>query len=318
MQQDKTDSLFQAVETHFSYHPTWIVQLRWSTAVGKTALSIDLAQRFNAEIISADSRQVYRWMDIGTGKVTIDEMQWVPHHQIDIVDPNETYTAGQWKHDTLKLIGKIHGRGKRVIIIWWTGLYHDTLYKNYAMPEVTPNPEWRAMMMERERQESWALFALLQQQDLEESYRHHPNSLRYIVRALEIIHFTWRSKTEQSQQLPVQFPTLLWWLRRSKDDTNKRINMRVKQMIDEWLVEEVEKLIHRWYGREHNAMNGIGYIEILNYLEWAISLEKAIERIKRHSHKYAKRQRTRRRRYMTDATMNPKADVTYWRTVFSE
>lgn len=302
----------QTITSFFSNHPLGVAIIWWATATGKSSLSIALAQADPCiEIISADSRQIYRYMDIGTDKVSKQLREEFPHHQIDIIDPDTTYTAGQWKEDTTQIINQIHARGNKALIVWWTGLYIDTIYKNFSMPEVAPDMERRATMMQQEEQQPWRLHKQLTLVDPDEAHKHHPHSTRYILRALEIYEKTDIPKSKSATQLPVQRPLLLQWLRREKLDTNCRINARIKEMIDQWLVNEVQWLLDRWYTLQHTAMNGIGYKEIIGYLHNEYDLDKAIELLKRNSHRYAKRQRSRFRRYIAEGKQIPKEHVTY-------
>jgi tRNA dimethylallyltransferase len=214
------------------------------------------------EIISADSRQIYRHMTIGTDKISEEIRNEIPHHLIDIVNPDERYTAGQWKQDTAKIISEIHARGNVPMIVGGTGLYIDTIYKNFAMSEVQPQMERRNEMMEKEDAEPGFLFRLLQSIDPEEAQKHHENSLRYVLRALEIHHFTGKTKSEQAQQQPVQWPLFMIGLWREKEETNRRINARIKEMFAGGLVNEVRGLLEQ-YGPNAPGMQAIGYKEIV-------------------------------------------------------
>ena len=289
-----------------------VVILWWATSTGKTSLWVRLSEYHNIEIISADSRQIYRHMDIGTDKIWQD-IQWqVIHHMIDIVDPDETYTAGQRKEQAKKLISEIHARGRIPVIVWGTWLYIDMLYKNFAMPDVAPDQEWRDQMMEYEIDSPGFLFDQLQKVDPDEAMKHHPNSLRYVLRALEIYHKTGIPKSELAKELPVQRPLLMIGLWRDKEDTNKRINKRIKEMLVGWkLIEENRKLLDMWYTLDHTAMNGIWYKEVVWYIQWEYNLNRCEELMKRNTHRYAKRQRSRFRRYIMDSKARPKDDVEY-------
>ena len=227
----------QRIHDFFEKNPKGVAIIRWATATGKSSLSIETARHDpSIEIISADSRQIYTQMNIGTDTVSDDIIQTIPHHQINIVDPDTTYTAWQRKEDVTAIITDIHNRWKKALIVWGTWLYIDTIYKNFAMPEVAPDMERREKMMEKEEQSPWFLMKQLQIVDPDEALKHHPNSLRYILRAVEIYEKTWTPKSVLAKQRPVQWPLLLLWLRREKEDTNKRINARIKQMVEEWLI----------------------------------------------------------------------------------
>lgn len=292
-------------------NPNGVVIIRWATATGKSSLSLQVARSIPSEIISSDSRQIYKYMDIGTDKINQKTRDEIPHYQIDIKDPTVRYTAWERKQDVEKIIPAIHTRWRLPIIVWWTGLYIDTLYKNFNMPDVAPDEVRRTEMMKYEEQSPWYLYERLQAIDPVETMKHHPNSTRYLLRALEIYTKTWKTKTELAQQLPVQRPLLMIWLRREKEETNKRINARIKEMIAWGLVEEVQWLLDRWYTLEHTAMNWIGYKEVVRYIQWEYDKDKMIELLKRHTHRYAKSQRSRFRRYIAEWIQTPKQSVQY-------
>lgn len=182
-------------------------------------------------------------MDIGTDKVDQETRARIPHHLIDLVPPDQTYTAGQWKSDVYQLIPQIQERQHLPLIVGGTGLYIDMIYKNFAMPDVPPQHERREQMMHREEDTPGFLHAQLVHVDPDEAAKHHPNSTRFLLRALEIYQFTGQTKTELSQQRPVDRPILMIGLRRERDDTNRRINARVKEMIDHGLIDEVQGLL---------------------------------------------------------------------------
>ncbi len=306
------EKILSDVQRFYAEHPWWIVQIRWATATWKTGMSIFLWWKIWLEIISADSRQIYRYMDIWTDKITEDERQWIPHHMLDVVDPDQTFTAWEWKQHVVNLLPDIQQRDQHICLVWGTGLYHDMMYKNFSMPDVAPDQVWREQMMELENKTPWYLYEQLQKCDPDEAMKHHPHSIRYILRALEIYEKTWTPKSVLAQENPVYRPTFLLWLWREKEDTNMRINKRVKEMLAEGkLVEENQKLLDMWYTLEHTAMNWIGYKEVVGYLQWDYNLEKCEELLKRHTHRYAKRQRSWFRRYIMDMKAQPKANVKY-------
>lgn len=292
-------------------NPEWVVIIWWATATGKSKLSVELARSLSAEIISSDSRQIYTHMNIWTDKVSREIRDEIPHHQIDIIDPKITYTAWERKQDVEKIIPTIHARWKIPIVVWWTGLYIDTLYKNFTMPDVAPDEVRRAQMMKLEEESPGYLHRRLQIIDSVETMKHHPNSTRYLLRALEICVKTGKTKTELAQQLPVQRPLLMIWLRREKVETNRRINARIKKMVAWGLIEEVQLLLDSWYTMEHTAMNGIWYKEVVRYIQWEYGQDKLIELLKRHTHRYAKRQRSWFRRYIAEGIQTPKKNVQY-------
>lgn len=299
------------IQQFYKTNPTGLVVIRWATATGKTRLSLELNQHVPMEVISADSRQVYQYMDIGTDKITTDIRTILPHHCIDVVTPDQSYTAGQWKQDVYRIIPEIQARGKHPFIVWGTGLYIDMLYKNFAMPDIAPQEDRRESMYQREAEKPWFLYQELLRIDPEEAQKHHPNSLRYLVRALEIYQFTGKTKTELSVEQPIDRPILMIGLRREKNDTNMLINARIKEMFASWLIEEVQRLLDQWYDPDLQSMQGIGYKEIVGYLRGEYTREKAEELLRRNTHHLAKKQRTRFRRYILDAKTAPKMSVEY-------
>ncbi|MEI6426605.1 MAG: tRNA (adenosine(37)-N6)-dimethylallyltransferase MiaA [Candidatus Absconditabacteria bacterium] len=301
----------KTVGNFYTQNPNGIVIIRGATATGKSRLSILLAEHFPSEIISADSRQIFREMDIGTDKISKDIREKIPHHQIDIVNPDESYTAGQWKEAAQKQILEIQSRGKLPIIVGGTGLYIDTLYKNFSMPESAPNREIRDKLEAEEKAEPGILWKRLNDIDPEEAAKHHPNSVRYIIRALEIFETTGKTKTEGFFQKDVDQPILLMGLRREKEETNRRINARIKTMFTSGLLEEIQGLLDKGYKPELQSMQGIGYKEIIGYLKGEYDQEKSEELLKRNTHHLAKKQRTRFRRYIAEGKVSPKKNVEY-------
>lgn len=305
-----------AIDVFLQQYAHGIVVFWWATATGKSSASIEIA-RLRAhmakpcEIISADSRQIFRYMNIGTDKVQHNILSEIPHHQIDIVDPDWFYTAGEWKKDVCKHIVEIHARNATPLIVWGTGLYIDTLYKNYAVPEVVPDFTLRTKREQEEESDPWTLWKKLHSIDPAEAKKHHPNSIRYIIRALEIYEKTGKTKTDIATEQPVQRPMLMIGMWRGRDDSNQRIATRVDEMVRNGLIKEVEGLLAQWYTAHAQAMQWIGYKETIAYLLGEITKEQLIAQITLHTQQYAKRQRTWFRRYIADAEKNPKKDVVY-------
>lgn len=301
----------QHIEQFVADYPQGVVVLWWATTTWKTALSLALSEFFSCEIISADSRQVYIGMDIGTDKVSPADQERVPHHGLDLVTPEVTYTAGQRKSMVEEVVPKIHARGALPVIVWGTWLYIDMIYKNFSLPNIPPQNALREELYAREAAEPGWLHQELQRLDPDEAYKHHPNSLPYLVRALEICLVTGEKKSDIVREQPVARPLLMYGLWREKEATNRRINKRIVDMIDLGLIDEVRGLLDAGYGADAVAMQGIGYKEIVAYLMGEVSLDKAIEQLKRNTHYLWKKQRTWMRRYLTDARVAPKDRVTY-------
>ncbi len=266
------------------------------TGVGKTAISIKLAKELNGEIISADSMQVYKGMDIGSAKISKDEMQGVPHYLIDIVEPDKSFSAAEFKENALKALDLIISKNKLPIIVGGTGLYIESLICNYNFTEAGKDDEYRKHL------ESLALshgniyvHDLLKDIDWESYKNIHPNNLKRVIRALEVYRLTGKTISEFSKKDGIyDIPYNLYYfiLNMNRGKLYNRINMRVDIMFEQGLVEEVARLKESGYNSGMQSMQGIGYKEILYYLEGKIALEEARNMIKQGSRNYAKRQLT--------------------------
>lgn len=298
-------------QSFLSQFSDWTIIIWWATATWKSKLSLLLSKFFDIEIISADSRQIFRGMDIWTDKVPLEWREKIPHHQIDIVNPNETYTAWQWKFDVESEVEDILWRKKTPVIVGWTGLYIDTIYKNFQMPECPPNYEYREELQKKEDSEPWYVYNLLKQVDPEEASKLHPNATRYIIRALEIYHETWKTKTELFLHQPVKHPLLMLWLWREKEETNMRINARIKEMLKSWLIDEVKWLLDKWYSPSLQSMQWIGYKEVIGYIRREYDYDDMEELLRKNTHYLAKKQRTRFRRYIAEGECCLRNNVEY-------
>lgn len=309
--EDIVEEAKQEIESFRSKHPDGVVVIRWATATGKSKLSILLSKYFDEEVISADSRQIFRYMNIGTDKVPDDILQKISHHQINIVNPDETYTSGQRKNDTYRIISEILLRKKLPIIVGGTWLYIDTVYKNFSMPDIPPDMALRDELFAKEDLTPGILHQELAKLDPEEAMKLHPKSTRYIVRALEIYYKSGKTKTESFVSQAPAWPLLMLGLRREKEDTNRRINARVREMLKWWLVEEVQWLLAKWYTKDLQSMQGIGYKEVVEFLEWRCKYNDMEDRIIIATHQLAKKQRSRFRRYIAEGIQAPRPNVTY-------
>lgn len=273
-----------------------VIVIAGPTASGKTNLSIELAKRLNGEIISADSMQIYKHMDIGTAKPTIDEMQGIKHYLIDEVLPNEEFNVVKFKELAEKYIEEIIAKGKLPIIVGGTGLYISSLIDNINFSESQCDWELREEL-KKEAEEFGAeyLHDKLKQVDEEAANNIHPNNIKRVIRALEVFYQTKKPisyHNEISRGVPSKYSFILIGLTMDRQYLYERINKRVNIMLDNGLVEEVKSLAMLGFSDSITAMQGIGYKEILAYLEGKNSLEEAVEIIKRDSRRYAKRQLT--------------------------
>lgn len=270
-----------------------LVALLGPTAVGKTALSLELAQRFDGEIVSADSRQIYRMMDIGTAKPTAAELALVPHHLIDITTPDVTLTVAEYQALAYAAIDGIHERGRVPFLVGGSSLYVRAVVEGLRIPEVPPNPELRAELeavLAAEGRE--ALYQRLLELDPATAAVIDPLNPRRLLRALEIVMTTGRSKTELEGAEPPPYAILQIGLTRPRDELYERIDRRVVAMVEEGLVEETKALLAAGYAPGLPAMTSLGYREIAAYLRGEMTLEAAIERIQIETHRFVRHQMT--------------------------
>lgn len=267
------------------------------TAIGKTALSIELAHRFNCEIVSVDSMQVYKYMDIGTAKIGREEMDGIPHHLIDIVTPDVEYDAARFVEDATQSINEIRGRGRVPLLTGGTGLYLKALCQGLA-PALPHDKKIRDSLYRQSLAHGIEkLHEQLRLHDPISASRIHPNDAVRIVRGLEIFLTTgipWSThiRTHQSLTLRPQFPILQLALTCDRDLLYKRINLRTIQMLESGLEGEVTRLLAMGYGRDLKSMNSIGYRHMLNYLDHTWSFGQMTELLQRDTRRYAKRQYT--------------------------
>jgi tRNA dimethylallyltransferase len=263
------------------------------TAVGKTAISLEIADRWNAEIISGDSMQVYRGMDIGTAKATPDERARIRHHLIDIRDPDEPYSVSDFQKMAREAIADIHSRGKLPFIVGGTGLYIEAACYDFRFTSAGVDHRLREELRRvAETEGPEALFARLRQADPETAERLHPNDVKRVIRALEIHAATGipLSRHLAGQSRRPLYDLCIICLTMDRQKLYKRIEQRVDQMLEQGLVDEVRALLARGYTRDMVSMQGLGYKEIAEYLEGLCTLEEAVERIKRDTRRFAKRQ----------------------------
>lgn len=261
------------------------------TAIGKTALSIHLAKRFQGEILSGDSMQIYREMDIGTAKASPEEQMEVPHHMIDIIDPDHLFSVQEYQHLAREKIAQIASRGHYPILVGGTGLYIEAVVHSYHMPHVEENLDLRQELDSfAETYGNEALHARLVEIDPVSAVKLHPNDRRRVIRAIEVYRMTGKPLSELKSKKESPYKPLWIGLTMPRDQLYERINQRVDLMIELGLVEEVKRLKERGYHLGLTSMQAIGYKEIMRYLQGEISLELAIDMIKQGTRKYAKRQ----------------------------
>lgn len=262
------------------------------TAGGKTTLGIALAKKFGGEIISADSRQIYRGMNIGTAKPTPEEQRSVPHHLIDIKDPGEDYTVADYQHDAIASIRDIASRGRIPFLVGGTGLYVRAVLENLDIPKAQADPALRKKIEEEIAKDGLAaVFKRLVALDPDAEGVVDPKNPRRVVRALEVATTTGKPFTAQRKKRQPLFDALTLGIDPPAELLRGRIDERIDAMMRAGLVEEVRTLIEK-YGQAAGAFNAIGYREIIDHLNGTLSLNDAVEAIKMNTWHYAKRQRT--------------------------
>ena len=257
------------------------------TASGKTSLAVELAQRIDGEIVGADSRQVYRRMDIGTAKPAPDERGAARHHLLDVVDPDEPFSVGRWLDLAKEALEDIWRRGKQPLLVGGTGQYIWAVLEGWRVPRVPPDGELRA---ELESRAPSALVEELWQVDPEAEAFVDPRNVRRVVRALEVYHATGKPFSHWRTKAPADFESLAIGLRLPREELYRRIDLRVEAMFEGRLIDEVRSLLEMGYSRKLPSMSGIGYREVCEYLAGEIDLETAIERTKTGTHRLARHQ----------------------------
>ncbi|MFR2299396.1 MAG: tRNA (adenosine(37)-N6)-dimethylallyltransferase MiaA [Clostridium paraputrificum] len=266
------------------------------TAVGKTELSIELAKRLNGEIISADSMQIYKYMDIGSAKVSKEEMNGVVHHLIDVVDPSENFSVADYKEQGEKAIKEIISRGKLPIIVGGTGLYINSLTCNMNFTEAEKDEEYRKDLdkLANEHGNNY-IHEMLKDIDPISYKEIHANNRKRVIRALEVYKLTGKpfsSYNAGEDFYKSEYDVHYYILTMDREKLYERINLRVDIMMEKGLLEECIKLKEMGYTSSMQSMQGIGYNDILYYLEGDVKLQEAINMIKQGSRNYAKRQLT--------------------------
>ena len=273
-----------------------IVVIVGPTASGKTALSVALAKKLRGEVISADSMQIYRGMDVGTAKVTPEEMDGIPHHMIDVADPAESFSAARFVEMADPILRDILSRGKTAVIAGGTGLYVDALIQGRAFAPCPATGKREALEAEADLMGMEHMLDRLRQVDPDSAARLHLSDRKRILRALEVYEETGRTITAhnlETQKVPPRYDPV--WLGLSFADRAalyRRIDRRVDLMLEHGLLEEIRSLLDRGVPRTATALQAIGYKEFLPVLEGKRTPEEAAEEVKRGSRRYAKRQLT--------------------------
>ena len=265
------------------------------TASGKTALSIELAKQINGEIVSCDSMQIYKDMNIGTAKPTAEEMQGIKHYLIGYVSPEERYSVADYKKDAKKAIKEIIEKDKMPIIVGGTGLYIDSLIYEIEYQDIKFDEKYREKLEEEVNQKGLEeLYKRAKEIDEKAIEKISPNDKKRILRILEIYHATGKNKTQQeieSRKKEVEYDYKVYALNWDREKLYERINKRVDLMIEQGLINEVKEILKK-YNNFPTAMQGLGYKEVVDYLNGVLTKEEMIEKIKMETRRYAKRQLT--------------------------
>jgi len=278
---------------------TPLIILTGPTAVGKTDLSIKISKELNGEIISADSMQIYKYMDVGSAKVTKEEMDGVNHYLIDEVTPDYSFSVSEFQERANNYIKEITDKGKKVLVTGGTGLYLNSLIYNMDFAKSDANEELREQLrLELEENGIDYMHNKLRELDSDAANRIHKNNTKRVIRALEVA-LSGKKMNDFSNDLKIneKYKPIIIVLNREREHLYKRIDKRVDIMMENGLIDEVKNLLNMGYTKDMISMQGIGYKEIIKYLEGEYELDEAIEIIKRDSRRYAKRQLTWFRRY---------------------
>ena len=272
-----------------------IIVIYGPTGSWKTDMSIDIAKFLDTEIISTDSRQIFKYMDIGTGKITPEETKGVKHHMLDIISPDEEFSLWEFKQGAQSVIDDLHNRDKIPMLVGGTGLYIDSLIFDFNLPKVPADENLREELSQLSKED---LYAKLLELDPEYAKQLHPNNRPYIERAIEVKMLTGKSKTEFREEKKLKYDVLFltpdYW---ERENLYNRINKRVWMMFDAGAEQEVKKLVDMWYWEKDFWMNSIGYREFFPYFNGKITRDEVIEQIRQNSRNYAKRQLTWFRKY---------------------
>ncbi|MEW6194657.1 MAG: tRNA (adenosine(37)-N6)-dimethylallyltransferase MiaA [Bacteroidota bacterium] len=271
-----------------------VIVIAGPTCSGKTKVAVNLAKKLNTEIISADSRQLYKYLNIGTAKPTAEELSQIKHHLVNCCLPDEEYNASKFEQDALQIIDSLHQENKIPIVAGGSGLYIRALVDG-IFDAAENDEEYRAELnTKRERYGNEFLYNELKKVDPGSASKMLPQNWKRVMRALEVFHVTgqpiWKLQNEHERESKLVFYQFgLEWKR---EILYENINVRVDKMIDEGFVDEVKQILQMGFQKNINSLNTVGYKEIISYLENLVSLERAVELIKRNTRHYAKRQMT--------------------------
>lgn len=295
-----------------------VIVIAGPTASGKTDLAIELALKVNGEIISADSMQIYREMNIGTAKPTMEERKGIPHHMMDIVYPDEEFSVAQFQKGAKECIKDILSRGKVPIVAGGTGLYINTLVYNITFSETITDWNYRKKLENIAREQgAEALHLLLQKVDPVSAEKIHPNNVKRVIRALEVYETTGKPISQhqmESRQIKPEYDYKIFGIEVDRDVLYSRIDVRVDKMMEMGLYEEVENILNKGYSLDLVSLQGIGYKEIIMAIQGECTLGEAVDKIKLNTRHLAKRQmtwfrKTENLKWMKTAEMDKRAMI---------
>jgi tRNA dimethylallyltransferase len=270
-----------------------LIAIVGETAVGKTAYAIELAEQLGGEIVCADSRQVYRHMEIGTAKPSPAERASVPHHLFDLIAPDEEFSLATYQELAYAAIAEIAARGRLPLLVGGTGQYLAAVLEGWQIPRVPPQPALRAALQaEAEAGGATALHARLAAVDPQAAASIAPENVRRVIRALEVYMVTGQPISAQQTRQPPPYQIQTRWLRRERADLYARIDARVDAMMAAGLLDEVRSLLDAGYGWELSSMSSLGYIQFRPYFAGSASLDACVQRLKFDTHAFARRQAT--------------------------
>ncbi|MCC8169048.1 MAG: tRNA (adenosine(37)-N6)-dimethylallyltransferase MiaA [Oscillospiraceae bacterium] len=275
---------------------TRLIVVAGATASGKTALAIELAKRFNGEIVSADSMQIYKYMDIGSAKPTSEERAAVPHHLIDFLEPDAQWSVADYTALAHEVITDISARGKTPIMAGGTGLYINSVVNDVSFGEIDTDCKIREELQSiADAEGGEKLIEILNEFDSESAQKLHPNNVRRVIRAIEFYRVTGTpisKHQEMTRQAQTRYEPQMFTIEWDRKTLYDRINRRVDMMMSDGLLDEVKRLMEMGYTKDMNSMKGIGYKELIDYLNGECSIDEADDLIKQSSRRYAKRQLT--------------------------
>lgn len=277
-----------------------IIVIYWPTASWKTKISIDIAKYINSEIIWTDSRQIFKYLDIWTWKITKNEMQWIKHHMIDIITPDKSYSVWEFKKQSEKIINNLKQENKIPILAWWTGLYIDSLIYDFDIPS-SPSDLTLRKKLEKEAGLYWKNYVYNKLLEIDSEYWKtlHPNNLNYVIRGIEVKMLTWKSKLDFRWDKKLKYDVFFYTpYNKDRESLYNNINKRVENMFKEGLILEVKSILNKWYKIQDFGLKTIWYKEVISFLNWEITNQECIELVAKHNRNYAKRQLTWFNKYL--------------------